>query len=216
MARILIVDDSEVVRAKLSEILSREHELLTAIDGESAVSIAVGEEKPELILLDVHLPGTDGYEVCRSLKSFPETAHVPVIFITSLASERERVRGFEAGAEDYIVKPFYPEELLARVRLHLDLRKAKEQAVELEKLKLLQEVAVSLSHQIYNPMTAVFGCLGVLEAETGELNETARYSVAGIREGLERIRTIVDRLSRASRIPRVAYDENQMIDFSTK
>jgi DNA-binding response OmpR family regulator len=214
MAKILVVDDSELVRTNLAEILSGEHEVLQANDGDAAVSIARNGDRPDLILLDIHLPGKDGYEVCSGLKETPETAEIPVIFITSLSSEKERVRGFLAGADDYIVKPFYPEELLARIRLHLDSRKAKDQAVELEKLKLLHEMAVTLSHQIYNPITAVFGCIGVLEDETGGLGETAKYSVAGIREGLERIRLIVDRLSHASRMSRVAYDENHMIDFS--
>jgi DNA-binding response OmpR family regulator len=214
MARILVVDDSELVRANLSEILSGEHEVVEATDGDGAVSLARDSARPDIILLDIHLPGTNGYDVCSALKSGPETANIPVVFITSLSSEKERVRGFQAGADDYVVKPFYPEELLARIRLHLDSCKAKDQAVELEKLKLLHEMAVTLSHQIYNPITAVFGCIGVLEDETGGLGDTAKYSVAGIREGLERIRLIVDRLSQASRMSRVAYDENNMIDLS--
>lgn len=214
MANILIVDDSELIRANLSDILSREHTVIAVRDGSEAQALAAGDPVPDLILLDIHLPGADGYAVCRALKEQPRTAGIPVIFITSLSSERERVRGFDAGAEDYIVKPFYPEELLARIRLHLELRKAKEQALELERLKLLREMATSLSHQLYNPITAVYGCIGILEDETGGLGEAARYSVAGIREALERIRVIVDDLSRASRLSRVAYDRNQMIDFT--
>src|SRR4051794_26092352 len=123
MAKILLVDDSQLVRVKLTDILSREHDVISAGDGDAAISLAE-TERPDLILLDVHLPGTDGYAACRSLKSSPATEEIPVIFITSLSSERERVSGFEAGAADYIVKPVYPEELLARVRLHLDSRKA--------------------------------------------------------------------------------------------
>ncbi|HWI40050.1 MAG TPA: response regulator, partial [Verrucomicrobiae bacterium] len=179
---ILIIEDSAVARAHLSDLLEG-YRLRMATDGPSGLA-AAAEEPPDLILLDIHLPGMDGYDVCRRLKGEEGTRDIPVLFITSLGSGEERVQGFQAGGEDYIVKPFFPSELLARVRVHLELRRAKRQAIELEKLNILREMAVALSHQINNPLTAVFGCMYILEKETAEqemLPEVAKQSLEGMR-----------------------------------
>lgn len=214
MSRILVIEDNKLTQSQLDRILSEKYDLHFADDGVAGLA-AVPQLHPDLILLDIHMPKMDGYQVCRILKSDAKTREIPLIFITSLSSEKEKVMGFEAGAEDYIVKPFYQEELLARVRAHLALRRAREQAIELEKLKILQEMAVALSHQINNPLTAVYGCLYILETEEGVKSETARYSLEGIKEGLEKIRVIVNRLSNASKVAKTSYNRDTvMIDLN--
>ncbi|AJE02711.1 ATP-binding response regulator [Geobacter pickeringii] len=204
MERILVIEDSTVVQAQLEDILSPEYRLVLCDDGPSGMA-AAQEEPPGLILLDVYLPGIDGYEICRRLKEDERTRQVPVIFITSLGAEREKVRGFEAGADDYIVKPFYAGELRARVALHLASRREKRLAVEIERLKLLREMAVALSHELNNPLTSLFGLLHLAGREAPDDRPRLRQHLAEIRGELEKVRFIVEKLATASRVAKTDY-----------
>jgi formate hydrogenlyase transcriptional activator len=120
---ILIVDDEpanvDLLEQELADAGYRTH---SSSSGESALE-AAGKEKPDLVLLDVMMGGIDGYETCRRLKAADATRPIPVIFLTALSDSFEKVRGFGAGAVDYVTKPFDLEELLARIRTHLALRK---------------------------------------------------------------------------------------------
>lgn len=116
---ILIVDDNPTNLEVLSESLSQEgFQIAVALDGESALE-QISYHPPELILLDVMMPGIDGFETCTRLKSNPETVDIPVIFMTALSDGTNKVKGLSLGAIDYITKPFQQEEVLARVRVHL-------------------------------------------------------------------------------------------------
>jgi putative two-component system response regulator len=123
---VLIVDDSPENVEILGEILRPHYRRLAALDGEKALKIAASADAPDLILLDVVMPGLDGYQVCRRLKSDPRTSEIPVIFITSRGEVESETRGFDTGAVDYIAKPVSPPVVLARVKTHLELRKARE------------------------------------------------------------------------------------------
>lgn len=119
---ILIIDDDPHNLAIVADYLeSRNFTILAAEDGESGLNRAL-YARPDLILLDVMMRGTDGYETCRRLKGMEETKDIPVIFMTALSETEHKVRGFEAGAVDYITKPFEREEVLARVGVHLCIR----------------------------------------------------------------------------------------------
>ena len=119
---ILIVDDNYNNLEVLSETLTRAgFQIAVAIDGETALE-QIQYYKPELILLDVMMPGIDGYQTCKQLKSNPDTFDIPVIFMTALSDTEHKVKGFAIGAVDYITKPFQREEVLARVRVQLQLR----------------------------------------------------------------------------------------------
>ncbi len=112
MPRIMVIDDSPTMLYMIKHMLTKDgHEVLTASDGGDAVSLAV-EHKPELILLDVILPKLNGYEVCRQLKSTPQTAKIPVVMITSKTKDKDREWGLEQGADAYITKPFDGQDLL--------------------------------------------------------------------------------------------------------
>lgn len=125
-AEILVVDDTPASLRLLTELLTGNgYRVRPASDGALALESAAAKA-PELILLDVSMPGLDGYEVCRRLKAEEKTSRVPVIFISALDEARQKVTGFEAGGIDYITKPFQAEEVLARVRTHLRLRQAEE------------------------------------------------------------------------------------------
>ena len=124
---ILIVDDNPTNLAVLFECLSESgFEVWMAQDGETALE-QVAEEQPDLILLDVLMPGIDGFETCRQLKEKPATQDIPIVFMTALAEMVDKVKGFNLGAVDYITKPFQREEVLSRIQTHLRLRKLAKQ-----------------------------------------------------------------------------------------
>jgi len=123
---ILVVDDTPANLRLLSDLLTQHgYRIRPATDGALALK-SVAAKAPHLILLDVKMPGMDGYETCRRLKSDEKTSRIPVIFISAFGDTRQKVTGFEAGGLDYITKPFEAEEVLARVRTHLRLRRAEE------------------------------------------------------------------------------------------
>jgi PAS domain S-box-containing protein len=118
---ILVVDDESESRTLLTTILKAEgYEVRPADKGELALA-SIGVERPELILLDIRMPGMDGFEVCRRLKACEETRDIPLLFLSGSVEMSERVEGLKLGAVDFVTKPFHREELLARVRTHLEL-----------------------------------------------------------------------------------------------
>lgn len=129
---VLIVDDDKLNRAALAELLKDECRLLLAKDGVSALRI-LAQEDVSLVLLDVSMPGMDGYEVLRHIKATPETADTSVVFITAMSQETDEERGLLLGAADYVQKPIRPAIVLARIKVHLKLAM---QRRELERLSL--------------------------------------------------------------------------------
>ncbi|MGD8766531.1 MAG: response regulator, partial [Methyloceanibacter sp.] len=127
---ILIVDDTPTNVAVISGLLKETYKTKVATNGEKALAIANGADKPDLILLDIMMPGMDGFEVCRRLKANPETAEIPVIFLTAKTDAVDEEKGFEVGGVDYIHKPFSGPIVLARVRTQLALREALSEARE--------------------------------------------------------------------------------------
>ncbi len=124
-ATILVVDDITANLQVVVSILETEHRVLTATDGETALDLAIAEE-PDLVLIDIRMPGMNGYELCGRLKQDPATRNIPVIFVTGMDEEREEARGLELGAIDYITKPLSRPILLARVRNHLELKRQRD------------------------------------------------------------------------------------------
>jgi phosphoserine phosphatase RsbU/P len=171
---ILIVDDTPLNIGVISGALKDSYKTKVATNGEKALALASAEEKPDLILLDIMMPGMNGYEVCSRLKTDPATNEIPVIFLTGQTSAEEETRGFEVGAVDYIHKPFSPAVVKARVRSHILLREARAQlASQLmtlnTELEMARQIQLSiLPHSIpklvgldiaahYLPMTSVAG-----------------------------------------------------------
>ena len=123
--RLLLVDDEPTNLQVLRHVLQADYRLLFATDGARALQVA-REQQPQLILLDIMMPGMDGYAVCRALKADPATAGIPVIFITALDDSQDETAGFDVGAVDYITKPVSPPVVRARVRTHLSLVRMEE------------------------------------------------------------------------------------------
>ncbi len=119
---VMIVDDTETNIDVLVDTLGDHYDIRVAMDGETALEDIQGE-KPDLILLDIMMPGMDGYEVCEILKSNPETCNIPIIFLTAMSEVQDEARGLALGAVDYVAKPFSPDLVKARVKNQIELKK---------------------------------------------------------------------------------------------
>ncbi len=167
--RVLIVDDAKANLDILVEGLKADHKLSLAMNGEMALQAAV-RTPPDLVLLDIVMPGMDGYEVCRRLRQMPETAEVPIMFLSSLEEVQNKTRGFEAGANDYLTKPFDMLEVKARVRSLLKA-KAYSDAVKEQiasELRVAREIQMGMLPHDFAPFERNYG------VEFGAILEPAR------------------------------------------
>jgi phosphoserine phosphatase RsbU/P len=156
--RILLVDDAKANLDILVEGLKSDHKLSLALDGQTALKIAA-RTPPDLVLLDIMMPGLDGYEVCRRLRQLPETAEVPIMFLSSLEEVQNKALGFEAGANDYLTKPFEMLEVKARVRSLLKA-KAYSDAVKEQiasELRVAREIQMGMLPHDFSGMGRTYG-----------------------------------------------------------
>lgn len=165
-AAILVVDDAADNVTLIGGILGGSYAVKAATDGAKALEIAAGADPPDLILLDIVMPGMDGYEVCRRLKRNAATCKIPVIFITARNEEIDELSGFDSGAVDYVAKPISPSILMARVRTHLALADARKQlerqnAVLAENVRLRENIEKITRHDLKAPLT---GFINIPEA----------------------------------------------------
>ncbi len=155
MKKILVIDDYPDNVFLLKERLEKEgFEVLKAFDGETGIQIAT-EEIPDLILLDIMLPGMSGYEVCQLLTSKEETRLIPIILLTALTEVDNLRQGLQAGAFDYIKKPFNKIELISRINSALRFSETNKLLIELEKIKTYAATVVTANHEIKQPLTLV-------------------------------------------------------------
>ena len=166
-ADILVVDDIADNIEVLVGLLQDEYKVRAAKSGESALKMLAGGKLPDLILLDVMMPEMDGFEVCRRLKANPQTAGIPVIFLTAVDDVTNVVQGFDLGAVDYVTKPANPTVLKVRVRNHLTRSRAllelqKQNQVMAENLQLREEVDRMTAHDLKNPIGGIINFTGML------------------------------------------------------
>lgn len=157
---VLVADDSATNLDILHRILSRGgYDVILAEDGIEALE-AVKKVKPDLILLDVDMPKMDGFSVCQRIKADEKTAHIPVIFISALDELGDKVRAFEVGAVDYVIKPFKVEELMMRVASQILLAHQQQEILKLSEIK--DHLIRTVSHDLKNPIHIVMGYAGLL------------------------------------------------------
>ena len=183
--RILAVDDTPNSLRLLTDILKEEgYEVRSAISGELALHAATSNP-PELVLLDIRMPEMDGFEVCRRLKAQPETRNVPVIFVSAAVETDEKVKGFELGAVDYVTKPYQRDELLARVRTHLELNRLRNhlEGVVEERTFALKESEKKLRLSLLESITALAATVEMRDPYTaGHQRRVANLAVAIAKE----------------------------------
>lgn len=183
--RILAVDDTPASLKLLTELLKAEgYDVRAAISGELALHAAVSDP-PELVLLDIRMPGLDGFEVCRRLKADAATREVPVIFVSAASETEEKVKGFGLGAVDYVTKPYQRDELLARVHTHLELHRLRHHLEEMvdERTRELEESQQKLKSSLVESIAALAAAVEMRDPYTaGHQRRVADLAMAIARQ----------------------------------
>ncbi len=180
--KILIADDTPANVLILSRLLQRDgYQILSAEDGITAYNIAISQ-MPDLILLDIMMPGMDGYEVCRALKEEKATSEIPIMFVTARAEMKDKIKGLDMGVVDYITKPFISSEVLARVRTHLTFKtmqdeklKYHRELLKAQKMASITTLAGGIAHNINNLMGTVIGYADMLQDSIDHDEKARRY-----------------------------------------
>ncbi len=164
-ARVLLVDDNADMREYLTRILS-EHVQVEAIADGAAALAAAQERVPDLVLTDVMMPGLDGFELLKALRADSRTREVPIILLSARAGEESVVEGLEAGADDYLIKPFSAQELVSRVNAHLQMAQLRGEALHQERTinRRKDELLSTVSHELNTPLVAILGWTRLLRA----------------------------------------------------
>ncbi len=197
--RILVIDDTPANLEVVSEVLTAAgYTVATVLDSERALK-RIPTHPPDLILLDVQMPGMDGFETCQRLKAEPSTATIPVIFMTALSDTESKIKGFSLGAVDYITKPFQAEELLVRVSTHLRLHhltKDLEQRV-IERTQALQSALDQLSQfQLQLVQSEKMASLGNLVSGVAhEINNPIGFLNGSINNARDYVRDLLAHLA---------------------
>ncbi|MDZ4874960.1 MAG: Sensor histidine kinase RcsC [Chroococcidiopsis cubana SAG 39.79] len=157
-ARILLVDDNADMRDYLTRILSEYVQVEVVADGAAALA-AVQERVPDLVLSDVMMPGLDGFALLKALRADPQTREIPIILLSARAGEESIVEGLEAGADDYLIKPFSAAELVSRVNAHLQMAQLRGEALRQERTtsRRKDELLSTVSHELNTPLVAILG-----------------------------------------------------------
>lgn len=198
MKKILVVDDQKDNVFVLEERLSREgFEVLSAFDGPTCLKIA-SEDLPDLILLDVMMPGMSGFEVCKKLTTNEETKLIPVLLVTALTEAEDLKEGFQAGAFDYIKKPFNRVELIARIKSALSFRESQKVMLEIEKVQTYAATVVTANHEIKQPLTLINLSTAAINRELRKdemTKDVILKRVGFIEEATKDIITVLQKLS---------------------
>ena len=213
-SNILIVDDSPVSSMVVSMILKKHSDYRTVRvwDGPACIKKAK-EVKPDLILLDIQMPGMNGIEVCKVLKKDKKTHDIPVIFVTASTDNETLKEAFEAGGTDYVRKPVNKIELLARIKSVLLQKKLEKKLLEEEKLSGVLEMAGAVCHELNQPMQVVSGYSELLLMDMEKDNSAYPY-IKMIKEQTDEMGSITRKLMRITKYETQDYIEgNRIIDI---
>ncbi|MCB9459345.1 MAG: hybrid sensor histidine kinase/response regulator [Anaerolineaceae bacterium] len=190
MTKILVIDDSQELLDDIIETLGIEdYEAQGATSGQEGIRLA-HEIRPDLIVCDIMMPGMDGYEVLRSLRSDPSTAVIPFIFLTALTSRSDRRQGMSLGADDFVTKPFAVDELLSSIETQIRKRKELNDLAEEHLAELRNTIVTALPHELYTPLNTIIGFADMLQLEADTIKPDQIISWSQL------IRDAADRLLR--------------------
>ncbi len=222
---ILIVDDNQTNLDVLFELLRNYgFKVLVAQDGESAIE-QIEYIHPDLILLDIMMPGIDGFETCRRLKADPPTQDIPIIFMSALSDTLDKVKGFQTGAVDYITKPFQHEEVLSRIETHLTIRSLQKkleeknaelahlnqnlerlveqkskQLIDQEKTAIIGRLTQGMVHNLKSPLQVMQTSVDLIETKATKINDYSFFSYTKyILQAITKVNQIMDTLMVKSR-----------------
>jgi signal transduction histidine kinase len=167
----LVVEDNPELRAFIANVLATRYRVRAVSDGAKALAL-LKNLRPDVIVSDVAMPVMDGYALCRNLRANPETNTIPVLLVTARTDMNSILEGFDAGANDYLLKPFHGRELLARVDVHVRLRRMAQELALRERHAMLGVLAASVAHQVRNPLTTLVSGLPAMRARLdGHINQ---------------------------------------------
>jgi signal transduction histidine kinase len=203
---ILVADDSPSHLQLLSDMLKQHGYKPRPVSSGALALQAAQASPPDLILLDVNMPDTNGYDVCRQIQADPKLARIPILFISGLNDLEDKVHGFQAGGVDYITKPFQFEEVAARISTHLEIcRQRRELKERYDQLNALEKMRDNLVHMIVHdlrgPVCAVMGFLDTLQSKAAsKLNDVERRCLGGAIEGTDKLAEMISSLLDISRM----------------
>ncbi len=217
MKKILVIDDQPDNVFILQDRLEHEgFEAISAYDGPTGIRKAI-DEQPDLILLDVMMPGMSGFEVCQKLISMEETRNIPILLVTALTSAEDIKQGLAVGAFDYIKKPFNKTELMARINSALKFSETKKLLIEYEKVKTFAATIVTANHEIKQPLTLINLSIAAIRRELNK-EEVSKEGISKRIQFIEKaskdIIEILDQLSSIRRPVFVDYvNDTKMVDI---
>ncbi len=196
-ARILLVEDQSDLRGFMCGVLEQQFNVIPAADGAEALE-SIETHRPDLILTDIMMPRVSGIDLCRTVKNDPSLQHIPVILLTAHGDSDTAIEGYEAGADDFVAKPFHTKVLLARVRAHLKMRQLSLQIADQARLASAGTLAAGLAHEVKNPINAILNAAKVLEA--GGSSRVSNDRLLGIViDGVRRVDEVVSALNAHAR-----------------
>jgi signal transduction histidine kinase len=199
---VVVIEDDDELRIFIAETLAARYRVEVASDGEEGLAL-VRARRPDAVVSDIAMPRLDGTELCRRLRAAPETRALPILLVTARRQADRVLEGFEAGANDYIAKPFHPRELLARLEAHLVARRVVQEMAHRERLVSLGVLAASVAHQVRNPLSAMKNTVVALQRRvTAETVPGTAPMFGLITDCIERIEKFTRDLLDLSRIER--------------
>ncbi len=202
---LLVIDDNEDMIHLYKRILTKQgYNVRSADNGYDGLRQAF-QDVPDLVLLDLSMPKMDGYQVCKRLKESEETKMVPVIIVTCKADMNDKIQGLETGADDYLTKPVNNAELLARVKSLLKIRELNDRLIEAQKLETLRQTAVSVCHEINNPLCSISANAEILKTAVSGTDKKLVRKIDIIIKEVDRINRVVDKLMRATKVVSTEY-----------
>ena len=211
--KILIAEDEKITRTMLARKLNNwGYEVVSAPDGNGAWEILQQKDAPNLIILDWMMPGMDGVEICRRLKQIETKTPSYIILLTSLDNEEDIVAGLDAGADDYITKPFKNSELRSRINVGRRMIELQASLIEKEKLQGILEMAGAVCHELNQPLQVVSGISELLTMDIQENNPLYK-KMALIKEQTERMGEITLKLAKITSYETKDYLEGKIVDI---
>lgn len=220
MKKILVIDDHPDNVFILQDRLERDgFEVVTAYDGESGINKTV-EEMPDLILLDIMMPGISGYDVCKTIVNNEKTKDIPIILVTALTDAKDLKEGLQLGAYDYIKKPFNKTELIARINSALRFSETKKYLLEFEKMKTYAATVLTANHEIKQPLTLINLATAALKREVNNKSYTSdsiMKRVKFIEDASQNIITVLEKLTAIKKPIFTEYvNDLEMVDLKSE
>jgi len=195
--RLLLAEDKDDLRGFIAGVLKQAYIVDAASNGAEALAL-LQENRPDLVLTDVMMPGTSGLDLCRAIKDDPSLRHIPVILLTALGEDEVALEGYEAGADDFVAKPFHTKVLQARIHAHLKMRSLSLQLADQARLASAGTLAAGLAHEVKNPLNAAVNAVKVL-SKGGSSRVSSEKLMSVVVDALSRIDGIVSALGAHAR-----------------